>query len=152
MSEEQAKPIHAEREQYFWRLVDKAIAPPHLRGQRLIWLEHCRIDGAGKERWWVTEAFLLDRIVTHTIQLFNALLAFNALDYSALSKETCEALRGLGVKIPVQCDYCSGTGVMREGVGARAMRCSECEGKGVRILRNGESITMPPEEATHEPD
>ena len=101
MSEEQGKE--------FWRLVewqydrDSGGKAVEVILERRGWMRDSVLAGSAqslRREWGLTCSALAGRF-----DKVNALLAANALDYSALSPETCEALRGLGVEIPEEEDH-----------------------------------------------
>ena len=114
----QEVPATADEKRYFWRLMErrercdchkKEIVQHEICYERL--LEQELFDEPDYQ--WCMKTALWERREgasmwfsswgegePSNIVLLNALLAADALDYSALSPETCKALRGLGVEIP----------------------------------------------------
>ena len=79
----------ADEKQYFWRLWGDEEQVMLHRCVEDIWMSLLLVFGV-----------LYNPLIASTHVLLNALLAAKALDFSALSPETCSALRGLGVEIP----------------------------------------------------
>ena len=99
------KPEKADK--YFWRLVGCQAC--HDRGSKIscaLTLEwHSKAVICSPDHWLEDDSCGFDtdgKPRPHILLLLNALLAADALDWSELSRETCSALRGLGVEIPEQ--------------------------------------------------